>query len=225
MALCVSCEVELDDVRVERALREEVDLAEPCRLLLEDADEGRPDPAALLLRVDDAGERVEELVGGVDVDELDVALRAHHVDDAIALTAPQEAVVDEDAGQLVADGAVHQGRRDRGVHAAAQRADHLAVADLTAERGHRHLDEGRRLPRPSASAHVDEEVAEEIAPERRVRDLGVELDPVPLTRTDESGAGGVERMRDGVKPLRKLRDDVAVRHPDGELAGHLREEP
>ena len=37
------------------------------------------------------------------------------------LVAPQDAVVDEDAGELVADGAVHQRRGDRRVDAAAER--------------------------------------------------------------------------------------------------------
>ena len=46
----------LDDVRVERALGQEVDPAELRRLLLEDADELVADDPALLLRVLDAGQ-------------------------------------------------------------------------------------------------------------------------------------------------------------------------
>ena len=85
---------------------------------------------ALLFGVGDAGELVEEAVGGVDVDELDLEVAAEGVDDALGLFAAQEAVVDEDAGELVADGAVDEGGGDGGVDAAGERADDAAVADL-----------------------------------------------------------------------------------------------
>ena len=52
------------------------------------------------------------------------------VDDALGLLAAQEAVVDEDAGELVADRAVDERGGDGGVDAAGERADHAAVADL-----------------------------------------------------------------------------------------------
>ena len=70
---------------IERALRQEIDVAETRRLFLEHADERRADAPALLLGVDHAGERVEELVGRVDVHQADVSLGAHHVDHAVAL--------------------------------------------------------------------------------------------------------------------------------------------
>jgi hypothetical protein len=44
-----------------------------------------------------------------------------------------QAVVDQDAGELVAHRLVDQQRGDRGIHAARQRADHLALADLPAD--------------------------------------------------------------------------------------------
>ena len=52
------------------------------------------------------------------------------VDDLLGLARPQQAVVDEDAGELVADGAVHQRRRDRAIDAAGEAADDAPVADL-----------------------------------------------------------------------------------------------
>ena len=120
--------------------------AQAGRLLLEDADEGRADAPAFLLRVDDPGERVEELVGCVDVHEIDMALGAHDVDDPVALATPEQPVVDEDAGQLVADRAMHERRCDRRVDPTAERADHLAVADLMAQRVDGHVDERGGLP-------------------------------------------------------------------------------
>ena len=49
-----------------------------------------------------------------------------------ALARPQQTVVDEHAGQPVADGALHEGGGHRGVHPAGQPADRPAVADLRA---------------------------------------------------------------------------------------------
>ena len=184
----MSCDVELDHIRVERSLRQEVDLAETRRLLLEHPDEGRTDATALLLGIDDPGECVEELVGGVDMDEPDMPLGGHHIDHAVTLATPEQPVVDEDAGQLITDCAVHQCGRDRGVDAATERADDLAVADLPAQRLDGRLDEQLRLPGPRAAADVDEEVAQDVAAQRRVRDLEVELDAVATPRSDECRA-------------------------------------
>ena len=50
----------LDDVRVERALDEEADVAKLASLLLEDADELLADDLALLLRIGDAASRVRK---------------------------------------------------------------------------------------------------------------------------------------------------------------------
>ena len=80
--------------------------------------------------VGDARQAAQEALGGIDVDEVDLQVAAERVDDALRLFAAQQAVVDEDAGELVADRPVHQRRRDRGVDAARQRADDVAVADL-----------------------------------------------------------------------------------------------
>ena len=58
----------------------------------------------------------------------------------LAFVEPQQAVIDEHAGELVADRLVDQHRRDREVDAARQPADHPALADL--RRG------SSRSPRP-----------------------------------------------------------------------------
>src|SRR5437660_3454597 len=50
----------LDHVRVEGALREELDIADLVRLLVEDVDEGGADRLALLLGIGDAGELFEK---------------------------------------------------------------------------------------------------------------------------------------------------------------------
>ncbi len=75
----------------------------------------------------------QEQFGFVGVDQRDVVVVAEHGDDFVGLVLAQQAVIDEDAGQLIADGFVDQDRGDRAVDAAGQAADHLLVADLLAD--------------------------------------------------------------------------------------------
>ena len=75
---------------------------------------------------------------------------------------PQDAVVDEDAGQLVADRAVNDQRRDRRVDAAAQRADDAPAADLRANPRRRLLDKRRHRPVAGAAADAVREVAQDL---------------------------------------------------------------
>ena len=92
----------LDHIRVERALREEVHRAHRAGLLLEHVDELRADRLALLLRVGHSGKTGEEALGGVDVDKVEAEVALEDGADALRFLAAQQAVVDEDAGQLVA---------------------------------------------------------------------------------------------------------------------------
>src|SRR5439155_19808480 len=93
----------LDHVRVERALHEPLDVPEFSRLVLEDADELLPDPHALLLWIGDAGEPLEEALLCGDVHERHAETVAERLDDLRRLVPAQQPVVDEDAGELVAD--------------------------------------------------------------------------------------------------------------------------
>src|SRR3982074_911814 len=104
---------------VERALGEEVDVAQAPRLLLEDAYELPPDHLALFLGVDHATQRFQEARAGVDVAQVEVEGAGEDVEHALGLLPPEQAVVDEDAGELIADRAVHQRRRHRRVDATA----------------------------------------------------------------------------------------------------------
>ena len=75
----------------------------------------------------------QEPVGDVDGDQVgagggdEIALHLR------PLAGAQQTVVDEHAGQPVADGALHQRRGHRGVDPAGQPADRPAVADLVAD--------------------------------------------------------------------------------------------
>ena len=103
------------------------------RLRLEHLDEQPADGLALRLRVGHAVERGEERLGRIHMDQRDVVVVAEHRHDLVRLVQPHQAVVDEDAGELVADRLVDQHRRDRGIDAAGEAADHPPLADLLAD--------------------------------------------------------------------------------------------
>ena len=136
-----------DHVGVQGPLHQEPGIGEVGGHLLEDPDEGLPDDLALLLGIGDPGQGAEEAVGGLHVDQVDVEVGPEGLLHLLGLAGPQQAVVDEDAGQLVADRPVHQSGGHRRIDPAGQPADDPGVADLAADRGHRLLDDRRRWSR------------------------------------------------------------------------------
>ncbi len=102
----------------------------------------------LLLGVGDAGQLRQEAILGVDGDQRHLEVVAEGGDDLLALVLAHQPVVDEHAGQPVADRPVHEQRRDARVDAAGEPADRPPVADLL--RG-----SARSAPRsPSAALQV-----------------------------------------------------------------------
>src|SRR5262245_53847117 len=85
----------LDHVRVQCALREEVNLSELRRFGLEDLNKGSADDPPLLLGVHDAGESIEKRLRRVDKDKRKMkSLEA--LADLRGFIEPQHAVIDED---------------------------------------------------------------------------------------------------------------------------------
>ena len=76
-------------------------------------DEEIADDLSLFLGLGHADQRGEEPLRGIDRDQLHPERFGEECFDLLALVHPHHAVIDEDAGQLVADGPVDQGRRDR----------------------------------------------------------------------------------------------------------------
>jgi len=85
-------------------------------------------------------------------------------------------VVDEHAGELVADGTLHDGRRDRGVDAPGQGAQHPRLADLLADPLHLFLSDVRGRPGRATSGDVVEEVGQHLLAVLGVQHLRVPLD-------------------------------------------------
>ena len=183
---------------------------------LEDPDELAADDLALLLRVDDAVERLEELLLGVHDLELDAGGGHEVALDLLGLALAHQPVVDVHAGQPVADRALHDRGRDRRVDAAGEPADRLAaVADLGADRLDLLLDDVDHRPGRPAAGDLVQEVLEHLLAVLGVQHLGVPLHPGQpavdvLERRDRRRRG----RREHPEAVRCRGHRVAVGHPD-----------
>ena len=190
------------------------------RLLIEDLDEAAADDLALLLGVGDALQGAEELLPSIDPDDVQpqVLVVAQH---ALELALAQQAVVDEDTGEVLANGLVQEHGRHRGVDPAREREDDLVVAQLLSELGYGSLDEGGRRP-VALDARELKEVAQQLCPLLGVEGLGVELYAPGLLAVDaEGGCGYILRAGDDAEALGQRRDGIAVRHPYGAAWGQV----
>ena len=124
-------------------------------------------------------------------------------------------MVDEDAGQLVADRLVDQHRRDRAVDPARQAADDPAGADLLANLGDLGGPELGHRPVAGEAADVADEIGEQPAAVRRVHHFGMEHQAEEAPRL--VGGDGIRRafgLGDDLEAVGKRLDPVAVAHPD-----------
>jgi hypothetical protein len=204
----------LDHVGIDRALRQPLHALDLRGLAVEDLDEGAPDDLALALGIRHALELAQELALGAHADHLDAHVLREHLHHVIALVQAQQAVVDEHAGQLLADGAREQRGDHRGIDAAREPEQHLVLAHGLADRGDRVVDDAARRPQPFTAADAAHEMLEDAPALVRVRDLGMELDAVETARLvahrrDRRAVGGREQL----EARRQRHDLVAVAHP------------
>ncbi len=160
----------------------------------------------------------EEPVLCLHVDERHLEVAAERLHDLLGLVGAHEAVVDEDAGELVTDCLVHEQRGNGRVDAAGERTEHAVRPHLGADSLHLLLDHGGGRPGGRRVGDPEEEVLEDVLPVRGVPHLGVELDAVepPLAvlecRNRRRGRAG-----DHLRARRRRGDGVAMAHPDGLL--------
>ena len=147
------------------------------------------------------------------------------IDHGGRLRLPEQTVVDQDAGELVADRPAEERCDHGGVDTARQAADHPVAADPPPDLFDLCRGEVVEPPVPGAAAGLDEKISEDRAARWGVRDLRVELQTVDGQRTMADGgerAGG--RSGEWHEILRDAVDLVAVAHPDIRLRGHPGEE-
>ena len=108
------------------------------------------------------------------MDQRDVVMPAEEAHDLLRLARPQQAGIDKDAGQLVADRLVEQGRRYRGIDTAGETADNPVFTNLAADLVDRLAAEQRHRPVAVAAGDPVREAVQQLSALRRVHDLGME---------------------------------------------------
>src|SRR5439155_19643344 len=159
----------LDHVGVDRPLHQQAYVAHAARLLLEAADELLADDRPLLLGIAHSFEAAKKALRRIDVHETQT--RTERGDDLFGLVRAQQPGIDEHAREPIADRARHERGRDRGIDAARESADRVAVADRAPQFRDGLVDERRGRPVAGAAAHAIEEVAQHLGAARRVHHL------------------------------------------------------
>jgi hypothetical protein len=116
---------------------------------------------------------------GLDVHQVDVELVAEGADDLLGLVQPQHAVVDEDARELVADGAMQQAATT--LESTPPESPQMTRLSPTCSRtADGLLDDVEHRPHRRDAGDVVQEALDDLLAELGVRDLGVELRRVQL---------------------------------------------
>ena len=165
----------LDHIRIQRALCEILTIFERTSGLLEDLDEQVADYLALLLRIGDASERGEEPLAGTHNGYVDAELLPEHGHDLACLAFPQQAVIDEDRDEVIANCSREKHSNDGRVDSATGGAHYFPAADELSAPRDLALDERARGPAGLAIAYPDDEILQNLAAFRSVRDLGMKL--------------------------------------------------
>ena len=189
------------DTRHWRMLRNrEFDIAELLRLFVKDIDKGCTNRLPLLLGVGHASELVEKQAARVAMDQRDVVMAAEEAHYFLALAGSQQAGVNKDTGQLIADRFVQQHGRNRGVDPAGKAADHTAGAHLAADPVDRVGAKPRHRPIAATAGDIMGEIAQQLRPLRRVHDLGMKENSIePPSVVSDRGIGGGLARRDRLK--------------------------
>ena len=218
----------LDDVGVQGALDEELHLAAGSANLFDDlllgglegADELAADDLTLRLGLGDAGQGGQETLRLVARDDADAHAARVVVLHLLALARTQQAMIDEEARQLVADSLVHEGRSHGRVHAAGQGADDLRVADLLTDLRNLLVHDGPGCPRGLQASTLVQEVLQGILAELGVAHLGVPLQAVEATLARLEGRdGGLGGGGGDDEALGRALNCIAVAHPHDLVVG------
>ena len=183
-------------VGVDGALSQPFGVGYLLRLGIEHLYEVAADDLALLLRVGNAFQIIEELVACVNADnvESESLIRVHNL---LELVLAEHTVVNEDACKIRANGTVEQRGAHGRVNTAAESEDYAVVTELFLKFPYRRFNERGRAPFLLAAADINDKVLQEQLALLRMEHLGVELhSPKRLLRACVSGklTSAVEAM-------------------------------
>ena len=221
-------EAAFDDVGVDGALDEEIDAADLFRFPFKDADKFFADDLALSLGIGDALKLGVEGFVGIYADEVEVvgAAFAKYCRHFVGFVFPQEAVIDENAGELTADGFGEENRRHRGIDAAGEGAEGPPGANLCFEISDGTVNEGVHFPVSGAAADGADKVLEHSFSLGGVEHFGVKLDGVEGPGAVFHGRDRADRRRCRYPEAFGHRSNiVGVAHPSDGFFRHAGKKP
>ena len=130
-------------------------------------------------------------------------------------------MVNEYAGQLLADSLGHEHGGHRGIHAAGQGAECPAIADFFFEFGNGLFHEGIHLPIANTATDIIDEIFEHNLPLHRMHNFRMELDSIEIFGCIfHSRYGADRRICSYRKGSRCLGNIVRMTHPANGLFIH-----
>ena len=201
-------------VRIDRALRQPLRALDLGGLFLEHLDEHA---CPMILRffsgIGLALQRIQKTALGVHADHLHAHVLGEGRHHLIAFVEAQQAVVHENAGELLADGAMQQRRHHGRIHAAGQTEHHLVLANLLRTDATM-LDDVARRPQRLAAADVVHETLQDGGTLGGVRDLGMELHAIEAARlVGDTSKRRVLGLGNHLEAGRQFGHAIAVTHP------------
>ena len=149
----------------------------------------------------------------MDTDDVEAHLLIG-VEHILKLILAQQAVIHEDAGQVLANRLVEQHGSHGAVDTARKAEDDLVVTQLLFQACHRIVDEGIRRPVALAATDAQREVGQHLRAFLGMEHLGVELHGKGLLAIDlVGGVLHVVGRGDDAGARRQLGDGVAMAHP------------
>ena len=216
----------LDDVGIERPLRQKTHVRDVPGRLFEDPDELAPDDLPFPFGAAHPFQPGEETLRRVHNLEWDPEAFLERGSDPLGLVLPEHPVVDEDAVKAVPDGPVNQHGGDRRVHPAGGSADHLPLADLSPNGGDRPLRVRARRPTAPGAAYLEREIPQDVGAVLGMDDLRMELHPVePADRVLEGGDARLPGPRGAAESLGQGVHQITMARPGPEPFRHPLKEP
>ena len=206
----------LDHIGIQGALGQVIEGSKPLALLFKHPDEFGANQLALLLGIGHPIELVDEALPGIDVFDIDVKTLVEKLHQKLGLPFAHEALVNEHAGELIANGLVQQEGEGGGIDTTGEGQQHALLAHLGPHISHGLIDESGRGPVGFALTNVINEIAQHGHPTGGMDHLRVELHPIqPPLVIGHRRLGRVVRMGQAGKTCGQALHGITVAHPHG----------
>ena len=210
-----------DNVRVKGALNEEFHIGELVCFFLESVNEFSADDLSLLLRFGYTFEEGEEVLGSIDVYELDIEFLGEGIHNLFCFAETEEPVIDKYAGELFADGFVYEDSCNGGVNTAGKGADDIVIAYLFADVFHSDINVVAHGPSALAFADAEQEVFQHLCAFGGMNHFRMELNAEEAAGFIRHSSSGCQfGMTGEAEAGGHIGNSIAVAHPYSGLFGN-----